>query len=231
MIYFFIISIIYTGLLILVKPSLNSLKAAPISFIQNLKNIKVSLTFGLFLLFIFLFTSKFTFISTDKEILKFLALNNGGELSMLWIVQLITHLFIHADIIHILANIAFLGLASLYERRIGSKRFIVVLFVSSIFSIPSVFFYQEPIVVCGISGGIFGLAAGYFTDFENLTIKEWISAILIFVFLFFLISIESDFKLKIGNNLNFQIDHVGHIMGAIGGIIFCRLNPFVGRKE
>lgn len=80
--------------------------------------------------------------------------------------------------------------------------------------------------VCGISGGVFGLAAAYFTDEDELTIIEWGSAILLFAFLMFIFSIEGEFKSTSDETINTQVDHIGHIFGEIGAIIYCRLKPF-----
>jgi len=143
-------------------------------------------------------------------------------------IQLITHLFLHTSLFHLLMNLSGIGLASVYERKVGGKRFLAVLSVSLIFSIPSVFFYLDNVAIAGISGGVFGLAAAYFTDEKDLTLKEWLSAIAIFVFFVILLTIASiiEEKSKGYNNGGFgQVDHIGHALGAIAAIFYCRMFP------
>jgi membrane associated rhomboid family serine protease len=102
------------------------------------------------------------------------ALGDFANPSKYWPKQMITHLLVHTNLFHLVTNVAAIGIASVYERRVGTKRFLAILVVSCMSSIPSVLFCRENITVCGISGGIFGLAAVYFTDHENLTVKEMI---------------------------------------------------------
>ncbi len=225
MIPFLISSVIYVLGLLLIKPAPNSLKAMPLTYVQNFKLIRASLFSGVFLLFVFFIISNYEFLVVDEHIYNLLALNNDLEKALLWPFQSITHLMIHANPMHLLANVCGIALASVYERRVGAKRFLSVLAIGCIASIPSIFFYSEAITVCGISGGVFGLAAAYFTDEDELTIKEWGSAILLFAFLMFIFSIEGEFKNTSNETMNVQVDHVGHILGALGAIIYCRLKP------
>ena len=138
-------------------------------------------------------------------------------------MQGITHLFIHSDLYHVAANVSGIGLASIYERRVGSKRFMAVLAVASVTSIPSIIFYPEYTAICGISGGVFGLGAAYFTDYDNLTTKEWFYAVLLGIFLMVLFSIQGEFKSNPSEYLQLEVDHIGHLMGFVGAIIYCRL--------
>lgn len=225
MIFFLISNVMYVLGLLLIKPSPNSLKAIPLTYMQNFKLIRASLCSGVFLLFVFLIISNYGFLAVDEYIYTLLALNNDSEKALLWPLQSITHLIIHTDPMHLLANVCGIALASVYERRVGAKRFLSVLAIGGIASIPSIFFYSETVTVCGISGGVFGLAAAYFTDEDELTIKEWGSAILLFAFLMFIFSIEGEFTSTSDETINTQVDHIGHIFGAIGAIIYCRLKP------
>jgi membrane associated rhomboid family serine protease len=223
MILFLSISAIYSGILLFYKPLPDSIKANPLSLSDNFRAIKASLFLGPFFLIIFLFTSDFEFLVINKNLYALLALNNEIEITPYWPIQVITHLFIHSDLYHVAANVSGIGLASVYERRVGSKRFMAVLAVASVTSIPSIVFYPEYTAICGISGGVFGLAAAYFTDHDNLTIKEWFYAILLGTFLMVLFSIEGEFKSNPSEYLQLEVDHIGHLMGFIGAIIYCRL--------
>jgi membrane associated rhomboid family serine protease len=223
MILFLSVSAVYTGILLFYRPLPDSIKADPLSLSDNFSAIKTSLFSGLFFLIIFLFTSDFEFLVVNEKLYGLLALNNVWEMARFWPVQAITHLFIHSDLYHIAGNVSGIGLASTYERRVGSKRFLAVFAVASVASIPSIFFHTESTAVCGISGGIFGLAAAYFTDHDNLTTKEWFYAVLLGVFLMVLFSFQGDFKSNPIRDLQLKVDHIGHLMGFIGAIIYCRL--------
>ena len=97
--------------------------------------------------------------------------------------------------------------------------------MSNLASIPSILFYSENILVSGISGGVFGLAAAYFTDEEELTTKEWLLAISLFLFLAIVLALDSEFKGGSNKALDMKIDHIGHFLGALGAILYCRLKP------
>jgi len=223
MVLYSIVSAIYAGILLFYKPSPPSLKAQPLSFSENFHSIKASLFTGLLILTVFLFTSGFEFIVTDEKFYDLLALNNYQERPDYWPIQVITHLFIHINLYHVVANVFVLGIASAYERRVGSKRFIFVLTVASVASIPSILFYPENITVCGISGGVFGLAVAYFTDHEGMTTKEWFYTILVAIFLISIFTLQGELESGSSSNLDFKVDHIAHIMGALSAIIYCRL--------
>ena len=140
-------------------------------------------------------------------------------------MQAISHLFIHINFVHVLTNLGGIGIASAYERRVGASRYLKVLAVAGISSIPSIFFYASPIGVCGISGGVFGLAAAYFTDHKGLTTKEWVYAIFLFAFLMAIFALQNKYQHNLASGLDFQVDHIGHILGTIGAILYCRLRP------
>jgi len=222
----FIISVLaYMGSLVLIKPSPTSLKSAPITYPENIKFVWASMLSGLIVLSVFFLITNFSFLVVDENIYRVLALNNNTEHASMWPLQSITHLFIHGNLIHLATNIVGLGLASVYERRVGAKRFLVVLLVGSFASIPSILFYSENVIIGGISGGVFGLAAAYFTDENELSIKEWITAILLFLFIVFVLAVDAEFKTSSNDALDMEIDHIGHLLGALGAIAYCRLRP------
>lgn len=225
MIIFIIALVFYVGLLIFIKPAPRSLKSVPISYRENVKFVWASMLSGILVLLVFLLTTNFDFVTVDEDLYITLALSNNGDQFLKWPLQSITHLFIHSNLIHLAANVVGLGLASVYERRVGAKRFFAVLLVGCIASIPSIFFYSENITVSGISGGVFGLAAAYFTDEEELTTKEWLAAILLFLFLASMLAIDAEFKGRSEETLDMKVDHIGHLLGALGAIVYCRLNP------
>jgi membrane associated rhomboid family serine protease len=227
MIFFIIFSLLYSIILLLIKPSPKSLKAKPLTFWENFYQIRASLFSGLAILFIFFVITRFSFTTVDENIFSLLCLtNNFTELSLVP-TQAITHLFIHGSLIHLLSNVIGLGLTSVYERRVGWRRFLSVLAVGSLASVPSIFFYSEPVTVCGISGGVFGLGAAYFTDGAGLTTKEWMTSVLLFGMLASLLTLQGEFTTAV-NALDMQVDHLGHAMGAVGAILYCRIKPSPG---
>ena len=228
MAFFLIVTAIYVASLILYRPAPESLKGNQISIIDNIKEIKATLLAGVFLLLIFLLTTEYSFKEVDPDLYKLLGLNNIKDAAILWPMQIFTHLFIHASPYHLLSNVICIGLSSLYERRVGSKRYLAVLAVGAFASVPSILFYAEPIIVCGISGGVFALAAAFFTDHENLSLKEWLAAILWFIIIAVILSFEGNSKAVGKENVDFQVDYWGHLLGAIGGIAYCRI--FVAKK-
>ena len=228
MIFFLIIILVYPALLVLIKPAPASLKAPPLTYSENFKSVYASILTGVFISFVFLLISDFTFINVNENLYGLLALNNDFENVVIWPLQAISHLFIHADPLHLLANLSGLGLASVYERRVGARRYFSVLLVGALASIPSFFFYPGSVSVCGISGGVFGLAAAYFTDEERLNLKEWVGAILAFFALVLVFTLADELKSmtrQTGKAPTIQMDHIGHVLGALGAILYCRLRP------
>ena len=179
---------------------------------------------GAAILFIFLVTTNFSFTKVDEHLYFLLSLNNNPEKASYWPLQSFSHLFLHANIIHLFSNVAGLGLASAYERRVGAKRFFTVLFVGCVASIPSIFFYSGTVTLCGISGGVFGLAAAFFTDEDKLNLKEWWTAIILFAVIAAILAIQDEFKSK-DILLNLRVDYIGHALGALGAIVYCRWKP------
>ncbi|MCR9143869.1 MAG: rhomboid family intramembrane serine protease [bacterium] len=143
--------------------------------------------------------------------------------------QPLTHLLLHFDLLHLLSNLGLLGLLTVYERRVGHARYLAVLAVAGLASIPSVWMYSEPVLVCGISGGLLGLAAAYFTDHKELSRREWAVAVVVFLALFLILSLIDEIRTGgpggAAGPLSYQIDHIGHLLGAAAGLVYCRLRP------
>jgi len=70
--------------------------------------------------------------------------------------SIVTYMFLHANLNHILSNLFSLVLFGfILEKIVGSKNFLLVFFLSGIFAgIASLFFYSSSI---GVSGAIFGI--------------------------------------------------------------------------
>lgn len=225
MILFAICALVYALTLLLVRPAPASLKTEAPGFGQHVASIKVSLLLGLGLMGIFLLTSEFGFIETETGILESFAMSGGRGLEARSPLRVLTHWLLHIDITHLLPNVALLGLLSVYERRVGAQRFIAVLLAACLASSPSAFFYPESTVICGISGGLSGLAAAYFVDERALSTKDWLTGIAFFAVIVGLLMLNDTLRGTKANDLDYEIDHIGHLLGALGAIAYCRLWP------
>ncbi len=215
----------YIGILTGYRPYPNSLKATRPTVWENIVQIKASILLGVCIIVIFFFVSNFSFTKIAKNLLLLFGLNNFEFNPALFPLQLFTHLLIHENLLHLTMNVSGIALLSIYERRAGSKRFLSVLIISSIASSSSLLFYSSPAVICGISGGIFGLAAAYFTDRENMSTKEWVKSIFIFVIIAIIFTLRDviDNSSYGYGNFELQVDYYGHILGAFGGVVYCRM--------
>lgn len=218
-------TIAYVGLLLLTRPDPTSLKDRPITLAENVRDIRASILLGIVVLLGYAVTTEFGFITVNEEVFVRLALSNDFENPQFRPSQFLTHSFVHANLVHVLTNVIGLGIASLYERRVGTGRFLAVFTVGIAASIPSLYFYSETITVCGISGGVFAVAAAYFTDEVDTSLADWVKGLLLFVFLVSVMVLQGEFRLSPHDVSGLSVDHVGHILGAIGGIAYCRLWP------
>ena len=223
MILFSICLLAYVGVLLFARPARSSLKAPPYTFTENLRLIKASLVSGVVVLAVYLVTTDLSFFEVNPQIYNEFALYSDFTSPQFRPVQLFTHVFLHGDLVHVLANVIGLALASAYERRVGSGRFLAVLMVGIAASIPSFLFYAEPVRIVGLSGGIFGVAAAYFTDDSEAQLKDWLKMVLLVAFIMFLIAVDSEYQSSPTRDMS--IDHIGHALGALGGIVYCRLLP------
>ena len=215
--------VIFVGALIFFKPAPESLKAPSLSYWQNTRAVTGSLLAGVFVLVVYFFTSDSIGLVVDERWYKRLASSNQSDNLVIASYQLITSSFIHSNFLHVSSNVLGLAVLSIYERRVGLNRYLAVLSVGIIVSSPSAFFYPEPLSVCGISGGVFALGAAFCTDHENLSIKEWLLAILLFVVITAVLMFDSYLNGPEADALTGEVDHIGHALGALGGIIYCRL--------
>lgn len=225
MIYLLLAVCVYVGALVFYRPAPDSLKADRITLQENARQIKATLSVGVILLVIYFIITGFTFTEPNKNLYALFAMSNLSAMAMYWPFQLFTHLLIHANFMHLFSNVAAIGLAAVYERRVGSQRFLMVLAAGSMASVLSIFFYKTPVLLSGISGGVMALGVAYFTDHQNITVKEWGCAILGFTILAVIFSIPDSKDLEIMERMNFRVDHIGHAFGALGGILYCRLHP------
>ncbi len=149
----------------------------------------------------------------------YLALYPADILSRPWI--LITHMFLHANAIHLLFNMMFLFfIGPELERRIGGKRFLAVFFLSGIvagigYSIYTSFVNNDPFAsAVGASGALMGIFACLAVLAPHIQVYIYfipmkITYALIFFALFDLIFFSS------GD----AIAHSAHLSGVVAGLV------------
>jgi membrane associated rhomboid family serine protease len=142
---------------------------------------------------------------------------------------LITHMFIHSDIVHLIGNMAILSIIGVsIENKIGSGRFLFIYLFSGLCTVPFAFLIGilsgvEANLV-GASGAIFGLVfvAGIVSGFEKVPFIGIPVLLAIFMFLMFnLVLFIINFPMS--------ISEFAHFGGFLGGIVGAFL--IAGRKE
>jgi rhomboid protease GluP len=188
----------------------------PLPLWKRFTAVKGALALGLSLVLIYYLTSGGQWGDSSASSIRLFGLNRGPTFHYF---QFLTCIFIHGFFGHMFNNVAFIGLFSSYERRKGTGRFFLVFLASGFFS--SLLFY--PFIhtgeACyGASVGFYGLVAAYCTDFEELPLKEWIIACLVL-----LAMVGFDTFLLGLSEKDIQINHAGHMLGALGGLLICRV--------
>ena len=154
----------------------------------------------------------FVLQQTDPRITESLKLSSGKALEEPWI--LISSMFLHADIVHLLFNslgIALFG--SILEEIIGKTKFIALFFMGGIFaSIVAAFYYPSAL---GASGAIFAIIGA--TAVLRPLMVVWVSYLPMPMFLAAISWAAADlFGFIIPSN----VAHVAHLGGLFFGIIF-----------
>jgi len=188
---------------------------------EDFKKIRATYWLGVCLIIVFWVTSEGNLIVSDDYWLIRLGVNNIEGFNFGWLRESITHIFIHANWLHSITNLLFLGLMSIYERRVGAKRFIAVFMISGVLSATSVWF-SEPIVAMGASGGLMGLAAGYVVDVPKQTLKEYLVGAGMVLIVFAIMMTYQNIKFSHPADLN--IDNLGHLFGLVIGLIYCKFH-------
>jgi len=199
------------------------------------------------LIFINLAVFLFTYDPYTNQVFDWVA-NDFGLIPQslsLRIYTLITHMFIHTDIIHFIGNILMLSIVGLAtEHKIGSLEFILFYFFSGLCVIPFAFLMEyligETFVLIGASGAIFGIMflAGAIAGWEEVpvflipllniiaipyilvTLKNVKVPLFVGIVFYFLLNVLLMFY-----NLPYSISEVAHLGGIFGGMVAFWLIP------
>ena len=132
---------------------------------------------------------------------------------------LITHMFIHSDIIHLVGNMVMLFILGLaVEDKIGNGKFLFIYLFSGLCAIPFAFFIEvitmTPAILVGASGAVFGVmfVAGLLSGWEKAPIvKIPLFFVITFFLLFNVILLFLYFP--------YSISEFAHFGGFVGGIL------------
>lgn len=129
------------------------------------------------------------------------------------VYRMISSMFVHADIIHLLFNMyALYILGPQVERYYGKTKFTLIYFISGLMgSLFSCVFMSSNTYSMGASGAIFGLlgSIAYFTYYYRATLQGLLRSQIVPVILL---------NLSLGLFVS-GIDMMGHVGGLIGGIL------------
>ncbi len=137
----------------------------------------------------------------------------------LW--QLVTYMFLHGSIWHLLLNMFVLWMfGSEIERYLGSREFLKYYFICGLGAALThiLFYYNSPILVVGASGAIYGLLAAYALYFGDRLI----------LFMFFMPMRARTFVILVGGiellssitPTRDGVAHLAHFGGLIVGFIY-----------
>ncbi len=137
--------------------------------------------------------------------------------------QIVTYMFLHAGIIHILFNMIILYfLGCEIERTLGSRNFLAIYFVSGILGGLGWLMLTDAGICIGASGAVFGLLGAYVALFPHryitvllffilpITLKAWVLAALLAGIEFMLMTTHADDR----------IAHSAHLAGLLAGYVF-----------
>ena len=127
---------------------------------------------------------------------------------------LITAIFLHGSITHLLYNMFALALFGIIlENEIGTKKFLLIFFISGLFaSLASIPFYNA---VLGASGAIFGVIGAVAVMKPKMTV--WVYSMPMPMFLAAIIYAAID---VLGIFIPSSVANIAHLSGIVVGIIF-----------
>lgn len=224
-----ITGLIWVVALFVLIPSPNDLKTPKPKRVESIKKILGTVFLGLILIFVFYFTTQGSFVESKDTAYTLLGINNVNILTPIWLVQLVTNIFVHANWVHLLSNLTLLGILSLYEREIGTQRYLILFILSGVFASFSVLLNTSPIVSAGASGALFGLAGAYVLHTalsgKSTSYLEITSRILLLAILFIFITFQTSQYQIHTNSVELTIDTWGHLLGLLTGCLLSKFLP------
>ena len=193
---------------------------------ERARHVRGALVLGLLLILIYALGTGDSSFSTDDAVLARFGESVPGVLKQGRVYQIVTAIFLHADFFHLLSNLTVLAVLSWYECQHGTARFCFVFIWSAMFDTTIGLAFLSPgAVTMGASAGLFGLVAAYFIDSETRPkgFGQWAKVGFLVMGLSLLVSLSGELTTH-----NLKIDHIGHLLGAAGGLVFCRLWPAKG---
>ncbi|UCD71070.1 MAG: rhomboid family intramembrane serine protease [Syntrophobacterales bacterium] len=139
----------------------------------------------------------------------------------LFLWQLVTYIFLHGSLWHLLFNLFALWIfGSEIERYMGSRRFIQYFFITAIGAgiCTVILMYNDPVLIIGASGGIYGLLLAYAWFFPERYIYVWFMIPMKakhFVLLFGAIEFLSSLA-----GTGSGIAHFAHLGGILFGLLY-----------
>jgi rhomboid protease GluP len=217
-------SAIYGAALLSYRPAPVSLRESGAQSLgERTTQVRGTLALGLVLILIYALGTGASSFSTDDAVLARFGESVSGVLQQGRVYQIVTAIFLHADFFHLLSNLTVLAVLSWYECQHGTARFYFVFIWSAVVdTVIGLAFLSPGVVTMGASAGLFGLVAAYFIDGEIRPkgFGQWAKVGLVIMGLSLIISLSGELTKH-----ELKIDHIGHLLGAAGGIAFCRLWP------
>jgi membrane associated rhomboid family serine protease len=106
------------------------------------------------------------------------------QLHAVGFLQLVTNLFVHRDLFHILGNLVVLLCFGLpFEERVGHRRFLLIYLVAGLAGslLETAFSGSSPVLMMGASGAIFGIMGAFAARYPNQVVGVPLPLFFIFI--------------------------------------------------
>ncbi len=146
-------------------------------------------------------------ITTPLGILRTYGQYNYAVLRLGWWWQLVTSIFVHGNIFHLISNIFFLLIFGLRaEDFFSDGEYCLVYFASGLTGGLFTLLYPLQVTSAGASGAIFGLFGGVTMYMRKISERSVLGAVL-FAFIFFMITLSIDTNV---------LAHLGGLVAGLG---------------
>ncbi|MFX1275791.1 MAG: rhomboid family intramembrane serine protease [Promethearchaeota archaeon] len=179
--------------------------------IKNARITQILIILNIFaFIMMYLFSQNTGSLYEKNSILRLFALDNSGVIERFEIWRIITSLFIHQTMFHLIINMIMLFLyGSLIEKNFEKYEFILIYLISGLIgNLFSLVLYPPNTISLGASGAIFGLIGAAFVLAARSNERIVLILALIYIVLFIIIGFEP------------AINIFAHFFGLLGGIGF-----------